>query len=312
MVEVALSLLPFKEVSILTWEELYEDFKNRLMSNKTDNTIKSYLSSIESFGFRDKPDLESIITATNRFKEAGLTNKTIVDKYSALRYMLKNYFFEFDGTEILRMKDYMSELKVDSREVPVATPEQVKVLLEAGDTRESAIIALLYYTGLRVGEVAMLNIGDIKCDEEGNWLVVPNDPKTRRTTKGKEGRTLYIHPTLWAYLSKYLDYRASYLMKFLIKDPEALILGVREKNGTGQRMHVNSLSRIVKRLCVDVGYTDLSCHSFRHCIATELNQKGVSLVAIKELLGHKDLSTTQKYIKASRYDVKNALESIEE
>lgn len=296
----------------MTWEELLKEFEDRLQSNKTDNTIKAYLSSMRSFGFKDKPNLNSIIEATNRFKEAGLTNKTIADKYSAIRYLLKNYSFEFESSEILRMKDYMSETKVDSREIPVATPEQVKVLLEAGSIRESAIIALLYYTGLRVGEVAMLNINDIKCDEEGNWLVIPNDPKAHRTTKGKAGRTLFIHPTLWYYLSRYLNYRANYLMNFLIKDPEALILGVREKNGTGQRMHVNSLSRIVKRLCVDVGYDDLSCHSFRHCIATELNQKGVSLVAIKELLGHKDLSTTQKYIKATKYDIKNALESIEE
>ena len=83
----------------MTWKEIYAKTMEYLKSNRSKNTVSSYESAFKSFGFTEKPSLDSLVKATTRFHEEKMTNKSILLKYSALRFVLTNFEDEFDSKE---------------------------------------------------------------------------------------------------------------------------------------------------------------------------------------------------------------------
>jgi integrase/recombinase XerC len=142
--------------------------------------------------------------------------------------------------------------------------------------RDRAILELLYSSGLRVSEVAGLNVEDINTRE---GLV-----KVRG--KGKKERILPVG-------SKAIDSIKSYLVeKILLKKKDrAMFL-----NRRGTRLSERGIRRIVVKYAKMVGIGgQIGPHTLRHTFASHLLQSGADLRVIQELLGHSSLSTTQKY-----------------
>lgn len=170
------------------------------------------------------------------------------------------------------------------RRRPGASEEESRLLLR----RDRAILELLYASGLRVSELTGLDLGDLDRDEQ----------ILRVRGKGRKERIVPFGAKAAAALAAYWPVRAALLAAARPErggDPPAVFL-----NYAGRRLTPRSVGRIVKKYLRLVNvHWDLHPHSLRHAFATHLLADGADLRAIQELLGHRSLSTTQKYTHAS-------------
>jgi integrase/recombinase XerC len=150
--------------------------------------------------------------------------------------------------------------------------------------RNRAMFETLYSTGIRVSEMAGMNVSDADFHE---GLV-------RVSGKGGKDRIVPIGEKALSALSAYLAKRAE---KAGAGANPADPLFVNQGMG---RLSTRSIARILKRAAVRCGMPGpVSPHALRHSFATHMLDSGADLRAIQELLGHESLSTTQKYTHVS-------------
>jgi integrase/recombinase XerC len=174
----------------------------------------------------------------------------------------------------------------------VMTAEQANTLIDGVATgkaerphpaRDRAIFAVLYGCGLRVSELAGLNLEDI--DRSEGWLRVRG--------KGRKERQVPLPRQAAESLERYLGERP------VMREEHAVFL-----NHHHGRLTDRGISLIVKFYSTYLsGDPSVHPHSFRHAYATHLLSAGADLRAIQELLGHASLSTTQKYTQVSLTDL---------
>jgi integrase/recombinase XerC len=154
-------------------------------------------------------------------------------------------------------------------------------------TRDLVILELFYATGMRLGELAGLNVADVD--------VISEQVKLRG--KGRKERIVPFGSHAARALQRYLAEREVLLAggRTARGDARALILSRRRR-----RLSARGIQRIVKRfldgLDESVGF---KVHTLRHSFATHLLDAGADLRAVQELLGHASLSTTQVYTHTS-------------
>ena len=152
------------------------------------------------------------------------------------------------------------------------------------DRRNRAIFETLYSCGLRVSELAGMNLDDIDF-ESGTVRVMGKGAKQRIVPIGKKA------------LLAVRNYREQLerMGKFETGRHAPLFL-----NKNGGRLTARSIGRILKQLVERCGLlTPATPHTLRHSFATHLLDAGADLRVVQELLGHKSLSTTQKYTHVS-------------
>lgn len=156
--------------------------------------------------------------------------------------------------------------------------------------RDRALIELLYTAGLRLSEVHALDAADLDL-EAGQVKVRGKGGKERIVPIGRHAR---------AALRDYGRARAELLGR---SDGAVFV------SESGRRLSRRQIQRIVTRLiALAAEESGLSTHSVRHSFATHLLDGGADLMAIKELLGHASLSTTQMYAHTSRERLKRVYE----
>ena len=159
---------------------------------------------------------------------------------------------------------------------------QILRLLEAPDgsrwqgARDRAILETFYSTGMRVSELAGLNLEDV--DEISGTVIVRG--------KGKKERLCPIGKTALAAIQRYLARRPKKL-----KVPYAVFVSQKLT-----RLTVRQVDRLLQRYVKQAQLpAAISPHSLRHTFATHLLDRGADLRSVQELLGHQSLSTTQLY-----------------
>ena len=152
--------------------------------------------------------------------------------------------------------------------------------------RDRAILELLYAAGLRVSELTGMNLEDM--DREARTL--------RIRGKGRKERIVPYGGKAEAAMEAYAPVREILLREAGSRGHHAAVF----LNHSGRRLLPRSVRRIVKKYTkrMNTGW-DVHPHTFRHAFATHLLTDGADLRAIQELLGHRSLSTTQKYTHAS-------------
>jgi integrase/recombinase XerC len=173
-------------------------------------------------------------------------------------------------------------LGVDQAAEVMAAPLALPALTGVQRARDVLLLELLYGSGLRVSELAGLNVSDI--DQRESMI--------RVVGKGRKERIVPMGSKALEALASYLQLRGELRHpKTGAQDPQALLLTPR-----GQRMGVRQVQRLVQRYgALGAGRPDLHPHALRHSCATHLLEGGADLRAIQELLGHSGLSTTQRY-----------------
>ncbi|MGP8244169.1 MAG: tyrosine recombinase XerC [Bryobacteraceae bacterium] len=174
----------------------------------------------------------------------------------------------------------------------VPTPEKTNDLLNAVaadklerpfPARDRAIFEVLYGCGVRVSELAGLNLEDI--DRSEHWMRVRG--------KGRKERQVPLPRQAAEAVERYLGERP------VVRDEDAVFL-----NRRGGRLTTRGIHGIVKFYATQLGQdSSLHPHTFRHAYATHLLADGADLRAIQELLGHARLSTTQKYTQVALTDL---------
>jgi site-specific recombinase XerD len=158
----------------------------------------------------------------------------------------------------------------------------------AADQRDRAICEILYGAGLRVSELARLDLGDL--DLAGGWLRVQGKGARERQVCFGEG----ARASLTAYLALRSALRPPGGRAIRERDAPALFL-----NPRGGRLTVRSVQRIVQTRLADPALGRPHPHALRHSFATHMLDRGADLRAIQALLGHRSLDTTQVYTHVS-------------
>ncbi|MEP7198345.1 MAG: site-specific tyrosine recombinase/integron integrase, partial [Chloroflexota bacterium] len=181
--------------------------------------------------------------------------------------------------------DAVSAPKLPHRLPRFLSTEEVKNLLAAPDPsdpqglRDRAIIELLYAAGMRVSELAGLNLADVD-NARAQIKVLGKGDKERLVLIGK--------PALRAVMTYIREGRPKLIGK---KISNAVFL-----NRFGTRLTVRSVQMILEKYAMKAGIAGVvTPHVLRHTFATHLLDGGADLRSVQELLGHESLSTTQMY-----------------
>lgn len=278
-----------------------ESFREYLRGerNYSKHTVKAYITDVTEFArvIRDKKFLPQEGGASNlgALDEAPVrayigwlytrnSKSSISRKLSSVRT-----FFEFlmkSGAVKHNLAKLVPTPRGEKRLPTFLTVDEAVKLMDsaAGDTplgaRDSAILELLYSSGLRVSELAGIDMADIDLEN----LTV------RVLGKGSKERQIPVGSKAAEAIKKYLAHRLSL-------NPEGESLFV---NSRGGRLTVRSVDRIIRKYATLAGIPrTVSPHVLRHSFATHLLGGGADLRAIQEMLGHKSLSTTQRYTHTS-------------
>ena len=219
-----------------------------------------------------------------------LTAVTIRRKLAAVRGLFR--FMLREGVVPINVAKLVRTPKAPKTLPEVMSPDQVNAIIDGVSTRElerpypvrdRAILELLYGCGVRVSELAGLNLHDL--DRSEHWIRVRG--------KGRKERQVPIPGKATEALDRYLAERQ------VVRDETAVFL-----NHRGGRLSDRGIRGMVKFYATMVnGDPSIHPHSFRHAYATHLLADGADLRAIQELLGHARLSTTQKYTQVALTDL---------
>ena len=223
-----------------------------------------------------------------------LTRRTVARKLSAIRTFYRFLHLEdrvpTDPARTLRSP------KIEKRLPGHATPADLEAVFSGAEanaaentargTRNLVILELLYGSGLRLSELHGLDLADLDL-RRGQAKVLG---------KGSKERLVPVTGSARRAIDRYLPPRLELVAASTAPDREALLL-----NPTGKRLSRRSIQTVVRRFMDDVATgKGLSAHSLRHSFATHLLDAGADLMAVKELLGHVSLSTTQVYTHTSK------------
>ena len=243
------------------------------------NRLLSTLNSLDYSSWQEV-QADTIRAAMVSAKQDDLSAKSIQRILSSWRS-----FFTYLLKQSLVAKNPVEGISApkSARRLPKALdPDQIGQLLNskvesdnALAIRDLAMIELTYSCGLRLGELASLNIFDI--DMADASLII--------TGKGNKTRQLPIGGPALSAISLWLEQRSQ--LKCL--DANALFI-----NNRGQRMGVRGIQMRMSAMAASHGQ-HLHPHMLRHSFASHLLQSSGDLRAVQELLGHSNISTTQVY-----------------
>ncbi len=168
------------------------------------------------------------------------------------------------------------------------TVEQLKTLFEACDEVERRLFMTILLTGMRKGEVEHLTWGDVNF--ELGVIFIQEKPEWNWKPKTDE-RIIPISPTL----------REILLTQYAQRHDDGLVFPNKEGN---RDIHI--LPKL-KKVCRRAGIKPTNVHALRHSFGAHLRMAGVSLADIADLLGHKDLATTQIYAKVHQEHLRSVI-----
>lgn len=179
-------------------------------------------------------------------------------------------------------------VSVASRYNVVTDSEAARILDFGRSARDRAVAAVLLGSGLRVSEVASLQLSDLVEDMEGNMTLVV------RQGKGSKDRVVPVLEDVVSYIRAYLTetrrFQTGSGPLFLAHDRGA----ASRRAGLTSR----SISETIRGMALAAGISTkkVSPHALRHTYAMRCIRAGVSVVALAKLMGHSNIATTQRYV----------------
>lgn len=192
------------------------------------------------------------------------------------------FFYE----EILKRKDMFIDIKppkMEKKLPTVLTKLEVKKLLDSTKGfKHRLLLEFMYSSGLRVSECVIIKINDIDLDEKMARVI---------SGKGKKDRNVILSNQLIDHIKQYISER---------KEDSPYLFPSR-----GSHLSIRQAQGVVKDAAMDAGLKKrVFCHALRSSFATHLLEAGTDIRVIQELLGHANLSTTERYTKVSTEQLK--------
>jgi integrase/recombinase XerD len=264
--------------------------KNTLASYATD--LKGFFGSLSDSG-RDSGSFtrEDIVNYLGKLRDSGYSTASVCRFISSIksfsRYLITEKIISEDPTETLRNPKQWDRLP------KALSLEDIKTLFETeikSETfvRDSAMLELMYSSGLRVSEVISSKVNDLNF--EAGFL--------RVFGKGSKERIVPMNRRAAEKIRKYtLELRPS-----LLKGRQSPFLFLTNR---GRPMTRQRFWQALKKIGTLAGLK-ITPHTIRHSFATHLLDGGADLRSVQKMLGHEDISTTQIYTKVSADRIRKA------
>ncbi len=151
--------------------------------------------------------------------------------------------------------------------------------------RDKAILELLFSTGLRVSELVSVNRDQINFETREFGVI----------GKGRKPRVVFLSDRAALWVRRYLMTREDHWQPLFIRYSGKLA-GIASRDGEEMRFTARGVQRVVEKYRRKAGLAQkITPHGLRHSFATDLLQAGAGLREVQEMLGHKNVSTTQIY-----------------
>jgi site-specific recombinase XerD len=201
---------------------------------------------------------------------------------SFLKWLIKNDYQ-------VMAPDKIDLPKVAERQVKFLTGEQVDRLLNAPTLstiqgkRDKAILEVLFSTGLRVSELTKLNRDKIDTERREFGII----------GKGGRARVVFLSTRSADWLNKYLAERGDHFNPLFIRHKGKISPTTPDEK---MRLTPRSVQRMIKKYVRKIKLpVDATPHVLRHSFATDLLMAGADIRSVQEMLGHKNIATTQIY-----------------
>lgn len=219
--------------------------------------------------------------------------KTTQNYYLIAVRNLMNFFTNKDINSLSAEKIKLPKLTDQDKMIKFLKFDQVLRLFDMPDTstpdglRDRSIIELLFSTGMRVSELTSLNIRQFNIPQLTKGKA--DDLEMSISGKGGKVRTIYFSERALKWLGQYLRTRKDLYTPLFINYH-------RNDNDDEHRLTARSIERLVKKYTAMAGLpVEATPHTLRHSFATDLLEQGADMRSVQELLGHKNIVTTQVY-----------------
>jgi len=263
-------------------DELFENFLKHAEAHVMPKTMERFTTVINSFEkFRSRFESVNMLSKVSPalIEDFKLGRARKVSK-GTVNHDLKilGIVFGWAVDHNLMKKNPVKEVRrfrLDRKQPRFFSMEEIRLILSKCPERWYLYYMILLHTGMRRGELANLEWNDVDFERK----MIKITPKDGWSPKGKRGREIPINNELFELLIR------------------------QKKESTGR--HVVERSRAKRydrglwekfwRLAKKLGIRNANIHTFRHTFASYMIMSGVDLVTVKELLGHRDITTTMRY-----------------
>ena len=253
------------EATIIAYSKDIEQLLNFFSLNGISNLAKTTIEDLEKY--------------KKHLQDSNYTPKSISRKTNSTRtyykYLLEQGFIPDNPSEKL------SHPKFDIKPPRVLSEMEYRALRDVSrvDTRLFSIVELLLQTGIRIGELANLNLEDIRTskDKKLNYLYI-------KAAGSHDSRKVPLNNSAYKAVQDYLAIRPE-------TEDETLFI---TKNG--RPLLVRNIRTTIDKAFEKAGIKNAKVNDLRNTFIAHHLANGVSLVTVSKLVGHKRLSTTEKYL----------------
>jgi site-specific recombinase XerD len=249
---------------------------------KSSSTILAYGNDLNQFAeFLNKRQITQTTSVTpdqiEEFKEYLNFNKYLPKSASRKLNSIKSFFRYLKTQNLIETNpaDSVSYPTFETQPPRILSQMEYRALRDAvrNDIRMTAVVELLLQTGMRIGELARLELEDVK----ENQLRI-------KAYESQPERMVVLNPSAKKALDRWLDFRPKTKTKnvFITK--------------TGRPFLIRNIRTIINRYFRQASIKDATVNDLRHTFIAHQLSNGASVVLIQKLVGHKRLSTTEKYL----------------
>lgn len=267
-------------------ESFNEDFKNIKINRIVNPKFFESLTLQDFYAYLSFLDNEKNDSSTTRSR-----------KISAIKSFYKYLFSEIEVIDS-NISDKLSNPKISQRQPVYLTLNETELLLDTIKNepneflrfRDLAIVFTFLTTGMRLSELVSINMEDIIYD---HFNIIG---------KGNKERTVYLTNNCRELLDQYILIRKKYIKDLKL---DALFISTRKKRISNRAVQ-STIDKYFKKAGFDTSV--YSTHKLRHTAATLMYKYGnVDIRALKDILGHESISTTQIYTHLDDEDLKKAV-----
>ena len=256
----------------------------------SEKSLKYYKMTIEAMFDELQKDVKHIVTDDIRgylteYQKKKKSSKVTIDN---IRRILSSFFSWLEDEDYILKSPVrrIHKVKTGTNIKETYSDEALELMRDnCTELRDLAMIDMLASTGMRVGEMVLLNQNDIDFNER-ECIVFG---------KGSKERVVYFNARTKIHLQNYLESR--------VDDNPALFVSLKLPH---ERLKIGGIEVRLREFGKQLGLQKVHPHKFRRTLATMAIDKGMPIEQLQQLLGHRKIDTTLQYAMVKQSNVKNA------